>query len=91
LVDKTKNFVGSEIEEAVRAAINQAFFARQSKVPLFGELFDIVSGTLSLHSLNPESVTKMAEFAKNRARSVRTKLTAKTPNVKPTRRISNAN
>lgn len=91
LAEKSSKFVGSEIEEAVRTAINQAFYARQDKTPTYAELFDAVAGTRSLYSLNPESITKMEEYAKTKARSVKTKMEMHTPTVKTSRRISSTN
>ena len=70
LMDKTKKFVGSELEEMVREARYISFEARGSGKPNFAELTQAAGGLVPLATLNEESVNAIRTYCQNRATPV---------------------
>ena len=70
LLDKTKKFVGSELEEMVREARYISFEARGSGKPNFAELIQAAGGLVPLATLNEESVNAVRTYCQNRATPV---------------------
>jgi ATP-dependent 26S proteasome regulatory subunit len=66
----TNDFVGSELEEAVKAARFLAFQARGDGSPKFEELAAAITSTIPIARLDAENIKAIREFCKNRARPV---------------------
>lgn len=70
LLDITKDFVGSELEELIRAARFRSFEKRQDAVPALAELLACARQTIPIAKLDAESVQRIREFCQKRARPV---------------------
>jgi len=67
LVQKTKGFVGSEIEELVKEARSLAFQDRRSGTPTFDEFIAAAENIVPLSTVDAEGFTAIREFCKGRA------------------------
>jgi hypothetical protein len=72
VIKLTKNFVGSEIEDAVKTARLTAFTERGSGVPTFEEMKQCVKETITLAQLDKENIESIRKFCADRARPVST-------------------
>lgn len=70
LIDKTQDFIGSELEEVVREARYMSFERRQTGTPSFEEIMEAASSIVPMSTLDAEGLTAIRNFCKNRARPV---------------------
>jgi hypothetical protein len=70
LIEKTKDFVGSEVEEIVKEARYIAFERRRVGLPTFEEILEAHSNVRPISTLDAENVSAIAQFGRDRARSV---------------------
>lgn len=70
VLEKTDQFVGSELEELVREARYLAFQNRESGTPDFAEMCEAAASIIPLAKLDDEGVKAIREFCANRAKPV---------------------
>jgi SpoVK/Ycf46/Vps4 family AAA+-type ATPase len=70
LVEATKDFVGSELEELVKAARFLAFEHRKEATPTAEELLESARATNPIAKLEAENVRAIRDFCRKRARPV---------------------
>lgn len=63
-VEKTDQFVGSEIEEVVREARHMAMSAHGNGVPTLEHMMEAIAGIKPLAATSSEEITKIREFCK---------------------------
>ena len=77
LCEKSKGYVGSELEEAVREARYTAFANRGSGNPTFQELHEALAAIVPMTARDPEGIKEIREFCKDRALPVTSTVTTK--------------
>ena len=77
VMEKTQDFVGSELEELVREARYLAFQNRESGTPNFPEMIEAAGSIIPLAKLDDEGVKAIREFCANRAKRVTSPLKEK--------------
>lgn len=70
LIEKTDQFVGSEIEEVAKEARYLAFENRQSGNPTLAELVQAANSITPLSKLDPEGLKAIRDFCQGRAKPV---------------------
>lgn len=70
VIKATNQFVGSELEEVVRAARYQSFAARKTGKPSFEDLVSAAKSIMPMAQRDAEGVAEIREFCKDRARPV---------------------
>ena len=78
IVDKTKGFVGSELEEVVREARYRSFESRKSGIPIFEEIMGAAASIVPMSTRDEALVNEIRTFCKDAAIPV-------TSQEKPTR------
>lgn len=85
LVEKTTNFVGSEIEEAVKESRHMAMAAHGNGVPTPEQILLAVSGIRPMADTEKDVIAEMREFCKNKGTPV-TGIADTEKSVKPPRK-----
>jgi len=70
ILERTRGFVGAELEEIVREARYMAFEKRGSGVPTFDELLMAIASIVPMSKMDEENVEAIREFCKHRATPV---------------------
>lgn len=70
IIKKTQGFVGSELEEVVRASRYASFAARQSGLPTFEDLVGAISTIVPMSRRDQEGVQQIREFCKDQGKPV---------------------
>ncbi len=70
LVKTTSGFVGSELEEIVRAARYKAFANRQTGKPTFEEFMEVTGAIVPMTQRDPEGMANIRSFCKDKAKPV---------------------
>ena len=77
IIKATKDFVGAELEDVVKAAKLLAFTSRESHVPKFDEMIKVIKETRTMATLDKENIDAIRQFCTERARPVSSSIAAK--------------
>jgi SpoVK/Ycf46/Vps4 family AAA+-type ATPase len=76
IIKATKDFVGAELEDVVKAAKLLAFTSRESHVPQFDEMIKVIKETRTMATLDKENIDAIRQFCTERARPVSSSIAA---------------